>query len=398
MKSSDIYLIIKNKFKNKDNIIFIIVNVLTILSILICLTLINLSFDFRNDNYETLETRTLIVSKLDDNEKNALIYDIDHIDFVDSDKYRLASYTDLLDFQDDKLSTELSLKPLLINDLKISYGENIDSDNELLCPEKFYPYSLYVVGKYDTMYQEFHDEKIIDAKSLIGKDLRVVNYNNEETTLKIVGTYKNKTLEGLNTCFISKKGFDNYKSKYQSCSNDECYEYNSLMVILDDYKNMEYVENELKRLGFSSIRAVSFDNAMLDSLVAIPAYIGSIILIISILVICAYIKKKSNNEMRSQSILKSLGYKEKEIININRFELFISYLISVSISLIIYFILFIIIHYLYLDEFRYYSYLVPIPIVYIFVFLVLLFFYIIFVCDEFTKRNYKLGVQKLFEE
>ena len=398
MRFNDIYFIIINKLFVRDNVLFYLVNILTILAIFICITIINFSLDFKNSNYNYFDTRVLFISKSDDNKINDKVKNIKHVSLVESKKYAQPAFVTTNEFDVELLDSEISLRPLLLNNIKITKGSEIKNDYDIICPESFYPYSLYITNNIGVFEKKLIDKHFIKKSYLVGREVKVVNHNNEEVFLKIVGTYKNRKLDGINTCYISKKSFDMFKSDYEICSDDVCEEYNSFMVLVDDFKNMEYVENELSKLGFSSIRQVSFDEVLFSQLISIPTFVASIVIVLSITLVYSFIRRKSEKSRKEQAILKSLGYKEEDIIKIYKSELSICYFISSFVSFLLYLIIFYFIYNYYLYEFRFYNYLIPIPYFYFVIFIILFYFYNMFIIKIFIKNNYKFCVRKLFEE
>lgn len=398
MKIKDIYFIIRKKLFVRDNVFFYLVNIFTILAIFVCITIISFSLDFKTSNYNFFDTRVLFITKSNDIDLNNKIRGIDHVLLVENKKYAQPAFVTTSEFDVELLDSEISLRPLLLNEIKITNGSEIINDYEIICPENFYPYSLYITNDSGEFEKRLIEKNFIKANSLIGKKIKVYNYQNEELFLKIVGTYKNRKLDGLNTCYISKSSYDMFKSDYEVCSDDECYEYNSFMVLVDDFKNMNYVESELSKLGFSSIRQVSFDDLLFNQLVTIPTFLASIVIILSVVIMFSFIRKKCEKSRKEQAIFKSLGYKEKDIINIYKGELSICYFISFFISFLLYIFIYYFVYNNYLYELKFYNYLIPIPYIYFIIFLILLYIYLMFLIDSFIKSNYKLCVSKLFEE
>lgn len=409
MKFSDSLFILKRKLIKKDNVILAFVLILIFLAIFACITAINFFLIFKTNMLESKEGNTLIVENTDDSEKIEKLKNIEHVVLVDSKKY--VDTTFILSPQFDKAKNEnreymessITLKTFLTeDDAKIIKGNKLKNSGDMICPKKFYPYSIYIGDEYDGFTPKLYKSLIINGNDLVGKNV-VTNKDAKEYKFNIVGSFQNNVLEELDVCYVSKEDFDLFRDDCEMYASgddgqDECIRYNSLMVRVDNYNNVIEVENKLRDLGFSPIRKFTYDEESLAAMTSIPLFISSIIIIISITIIYNFFRKKSINNQFDQGVLKSLGYTKKNIIYLNELEVTIIYIITILASFILYLIIYYFAMNVYLGEVSYNNIDLPIPILYMSLFSLFLYRYTIMVIKFFTKKNLSMCVQKLFEE
>ncbi|MCX4364450.1 MAG: hypothetical protein OSJ70_01565 [Bacilli bacterium] len=405
MKLNDSLFILKRKLLKKDNIILGCVLIFLFLAIFACITSINFFICFRTSMLEAKDGNTLIIENTDDKEKLEEIENIEHVILVASKKYVDTTFVNVPQFDKDKtkyrkyMDSSITLKTFLTdNDAKIVKGSKLKNRGDMICPRKFYPYSVYIEEDVNSEFTtKFYDSLIINGDDLVGKSILATS-DNKEYKFNVVGSFQNNVLEELDVCYISKEDFDMLRDDCEMYSNEECIKYNSLMVRVDNYSNVAEVEKKLQDLGFSPIRKYSYDEQTLSSMTAIPLFISSIIMVIVITIIYNFFRKKSINNQFDQGILKSLGYTKKDIISLNKLEVAIIYIITIIISFILYIIVYYFIVNAYLGEVTYSNMAVPIPMVYMLLFSLLLYGYTVLVIKTFTKKNLNMCVQKLFEE
>lgn len=405
MKIFDQFFILKRHFVKKENVVIISVLALIFIAIFTCLTMINFATFFRTSMIKSRDSLILFIDKTDDEEKMELLNNIDHIISVENKKYAIGvevfapQFDNASKNKNEDMEGIIQLKPLLnASDVKIEKGENLKKNGDIICSSNLYPYSLYVGETYDGYEIKMYKSLIRDSKKLIGQTINLINNEDIEYKFNIVGSFYNNLLEESNVCYISKEDFDLFKSNYEVCSDEECYEYHSLMLRIDEYKNIDEVEKKLKDIGFIPTRYYTFDDESLDTLTYIPLFISSIIIIISITIIYNFFRKKSVNNQYQHAILRSIGYTKSNILSISIIEGLIIYLICLIISIIGYLIGYNIVTYFYLDQISYINFYVPIPWFYILLFSIFILGYIFLVIREFVKRNLNLYIDELFRK
>lgn len=112
----------------------------------------------------------------------------------------------------------------------------------MICPTNF------IFLDNDIVEENFnYKDYLLSDKEILNRRITLKNDDNgiEEYEFKIVGIFKDIPKDTLGSCYISIEDFDKLKSDIEYCSDDECYEYSSEIVIVDDYENIEYVEKNL---------------------------------------------------------------------------------------------------------------------------------------------------------
>ncbi|MDD4407329.1 MAG: hypothetical protein PHF30_04760 [Bacilli bacterium] len=396
MKIIDQLFILKNKLLKKDNIIMIIILSLILTTIFAGITIMNFVSIFRISMLNSNDGRTVLIDKPIDYKEMEKIKSIKHIELIENNKYAHGVEISAKQFDKSNAKGIVQLKPLL-NDsnIKIIQGSNLKKSGDIICPVNFYPHSLYNIDDYNWE-KKFYNSYKLDGKKLIGNIIKL-EHNEKKYSFNIVGTFTNNILDELDVCYVSKNDFNPIIGDIEYCEDDTCYEYSSLMIRIDNYNNIDYVEKKLKDIGYFSIKYYTFDEKVLTSMTYIPLFICSIVLIISMTIIYNFFRKKSNNNQYQYGILKSVGYTNKDINILAKNEGILIHLASITVSLIIYFILYFIITNNSLHELNYNNFALPIPWLYILLFIIVSLLYIALIIRSFTKRYLNLCVQKLFE-
>lgn len=397
MKITDQLFLLKNSILKKENGITIIILSLIFTAIFACFTIMNFVSSFRTNMLESSTGRIIVIDKPSTVKEMEEIKNINHIELIESSKYMNGVEVLARQFDKSKIGGIIQLKPLLDDsDIKITQGKNIRDSGDILCPVNFYPHSLYIFDNYGAK-KEFYSSYMLDGRKLIGDTIKLEDEKKEEYSFNVIGAFNNKVLDELNVCYTSKTDFDKFKGDIDYCADEVCYEFNSLMIRIDNYKNINDVEKALSNLGYSSIKLFTFDEEALTNMTYIPLFICTIALLISVAIVYNFLKKKSANNQYKYGILKSVGYTDKNVISIAKNEGILIYIISIIISLILYLISFIIITNNSLQELSYNNFAVQIPWLIILLFIITSLIYIIFIIKKFTKKTLSLCVQNLFE-
>lgn len=375
---------IKSRLFKKNNIPFITILSLILFAIFICLTMIYFVYEFKKENInKNIDARTLIVNG--EEEKYDLINKIEHVELNVSTKYFNDLTRDVAAFDTENLKGFVYLRPLLNNeDISIRLGAPLKKTGEVICPQRFYPYSLYPKNEKETM--KYYPSKYLDGEDLIGTKFKVESRNPEfeEIELKIVGTYdSSKSKNYVNTCYISIKDFDSIASPYFGSTYTEYIdgrkeytyeEYTGRMVRVDYYKNVEKVKQELNKLGFMVEDGFKLNEPMLQFILFIPMFVSLIIMILSLNIFYSFSNKKIQSRKNQYGILKSCGFEKIEIEKLEILENTIIFLISFVFAFLFYIMIFQIILRFFLFEFTYNNIKINIPYFWIFVHFMLLLF------------------------
>lgn len=384
MSIKDKIFIIKKRIISKQNILLLFISLILILILEVCITSsVEILKAQKNLTHDSLNSRKLVLWEYNENKDND-IDKIDHILVNVSNKYYYQYYVDLEEFSHKDVNLETEIHPLLY-DGEISFSKNVDKLNygEIVCPKKFYPYSLYVGDPEEGFDTIIKKELIVDGEKLVGKTLSIKHEKSdleadsmlEDIDAKVVGTYDNVSIGlPLNACFVSKDTFDKLKSNspggtgYIDEYGNEIYTpeyYNGRLLIIDDNKNRDYVLNELAKINLYPTNTSTPDPVMIALLVYIPLFVLCIVVIINSTVISNFVRKKIQYRIKKIALLKSFGYKTNDIIKIESYENIIIILLSFVLSWIIYIPAFIFIKNKYLVEFEFVNMPFNIPVLYI---------------------------------
>lgn len=379
MKISEHFYLLKRRIFKKNNIIFILVMIILLFAMFTSLTVMSLfvTNELASLNKKIVSREIYVYPPLNENilTTNDLdkIRNIEHVTFVGGKIFSsgVELYIDELNkiFSDARVI----VFPLLDGiDLKMVRGKKEINNGEMICPVNFYPYEVNEfneINKTEENEQEFKMKKkiiksaMINEKDLVGKTLNTKYPKNDEQyeyqDFKVVGTYDQKyTMNSLNNCYITKEDF----FEISSFQNQKIKEYSGVMVLIDDYKNISFVHQELDKLKY-----VYEDHQEVDAeeklfFAYAPMFITIIIILVAINIIYNFNSKKIKARVRSYALLKSLGYGNKTIEINEILENVICYLISFAISLIIFIICFINIKINFMASYVVSGYLINIPI------------------------------------
>lgn len=230
----------------------------------------------------------------------------------------------------------------------ITNGRSFSNDEEgiIICPKNFYP---------DSEPTKINKNGLIDAKSLLNKKMEIIyqeyEYDLLDNTItpkkeykkefKVVGLYDtNERMNNNGTCYISPKDMREIASVEYSWDSS-AYMFSSILVIIDDVDNIEYVKNQLIEKNFELAGA----DAYLDYNVVNTIKFSIIIAIMFTLLIIAlisssYLKKKVIRESEETAVLMSLGFRKNDIIKCFLIENLITNMLSYFFGTIVFYLLF----------------------------------------------------------
>lgn len=398
MKKSDILKIIKNKITTKKSCLFIIFSFITLIILYACVTIINISSDYKNVVSKSYIGRTLIINS---NELEK-IKKIKEIEIVDSVRYLNSKNIETISFVKGKENGTINLKPILNdNDIIMEKGRKVAKQGEIICPSFFYPYELYNFN--NNVATKNYEKNLVVDNIMKYNNLILLDEDGNTKSFKIVGSYKNNPLEEINTCYITKEDFEYYKDNIDYCSEnndgiEECYEYNTSFVRIKEKENIEKVTKELDELGVSYFKYFSYNENVLNSLTNLPVIIATIIFMLIVIIIYIWLKKKSIYDQEMIALYKTIGFREKYIKQIFLYEIFILQIISVFVSLFTYIIIYNNFNNKYLIEFIYNNYYIKIPVFQILTIIVLIVTYTIIMYNFILNKINKTSINRLYRE
>lgn len=405
-------MLLKNKlkyikshfFKKQNNFFMVIISFLIFVSFA-CLTMINFVIEYKNENInKNLQARTLLVYTSEEGISYNKINDLNHVIFNDSSIYLNGHFSRVKELDVADKNANVLFLPL--TDSSVIKKDYILNDGETICSQKFYPYNLYV-EKDNKVSETLDYEDILNSTNLIGNDLTIISDNklNKDIFVKIKDSFDaTESLNSMNTCYITQSDFIKVKSPYKMMGSGvdidgneitDYYEYDDNIVIVDNYKNVDYVERELNKIGFNVVRVFNFDNDMMQYYILIPIFISIIIFIICFNLMYSFLNKKSKHRLANYGILKSCGYENKLIINLEIIENILSLILCFVISFTIYYGALTFISKMYFKELFYENMLISIPYAFIMMEFVILAIIISLVSKKIMNRTLLKSANKL---
>ena len=200
----------------------------------------------------------------------------------------------------------------------IVYGTTITKKGETVCPINFYPDSSVYSSK-------INESKILPNEKYLNKNFNVKYYSYEFIgnrlvekdefikSLKIVGFYDNKkNLNFNNQCYVLPEDMKDVRNATIIDDSNSSTPYFS--VVVDDVKNVKYVENELQKLKYTNFETKNLIDSELINIISLSCLITLILVVLIVIFISGfYTKKRMINEMKFIGVLKVCGYDSKLI-------------------------------------------------------------------------------------
>lgn len=349
-----IKLTIKKLFRNKVNIIMIIIFAICSLTLTGALMFEKNYIQMQKDDFDkNVDGRTLLVSpnekilnELTEKEGGFAKYEYDYENILAINHVQAAFDSNLETFGETTLKNDdydgyvnfrYGNEYTLPNNIK---GEKFSGNDSgvVICPKNFYPDSNDITS----------DSKYIDGETLLNttfdftyKDYVANNKGIDKTkTFKIIGLYDNTVLkEKSNTCFATAKDLQEMYDVELAVLNKEALM--SINVIVDDIKNLSYVKEELTKLNLRGSDKLFIDNNAVSGLriISYTCIVFAIIMIIGITI--TYVKKRNIMNKKEIGVFSSLGFSSSQIQTIYTVEVLIltslSAIASTILSLVAYF-------------------------------------------------------------
>lgn len=200
----------------------------------------------------------------------------------------------------------------------IVYGTTITKKGETVCPINFYPDSSVYSSK-------INESKILPNEKYLNKNFNVKYYSYEFIgnrlvekdefikSLKIVRFYDNKkNLNFNNQCYVLPEDMKDVRNATIIDDSNSSTPYFS--VVVDDVKNVKYVENELQKLKYTNFETKNLIDSELINIISLSCLITLILVVLIVIFISGfYTKKRMINEMKFIGVLKVCGYDSKLI-------------------------------------------------------------------------------------
>ncbi len=345
LKSSIRYISIKLR-RDKKNLFLMIF-------LIICSVVILTTLTFRNNYLKNLQNsidksitfRTLVVDPTDDPlSEDEKILGVNHVLEVYQNNYgfydiNVPTYnTENYDGMVELLYGTENILPENVIGKKFSK----DDTGVAICPIVFYP---WMDGSKEMKNDYLDGNKLLNTTFEVEREVykfidgKVVKSDEKyHKTFKIIGLYdNNEVYQDPFNCYISASDM---KDLYDSTIQNNPNVLYGKFAVVDDRSNVEYVMKELSNLGFTSQVQSYIDSKLINSLKNTCNFIIIFTICIMIFISLMYIHKKNINDMYQYGVLKSLGYRNKDILKINIFQLLFMSIISFFIGILIFELLF----------------------------------------------------------
>ena len=268
------------------------------------------------------------------------IQEIPHVTFT-TYQYAFGTYFEFPEFKSDILEGYAMVYAASNETLpEIADGTNFPDDdgNYLVCPENFYPTSVY--AQKNTL----KSKDKINIDSYLGKEITLGYRIKDHKTInfKVVGTYKNDEHNfdeyicyGNRSAMIEvgKQVYEGYKDEVSGL--DAIDEQSQIFFRIDSFENTEFVKDELQKLGYVVDDGFVFTTEVADKIFQkLDTFIVMTILCIIFIEIALFRNFKIENE-NNFNLLHVIGYKKKNILSIYIFSNVIQIIISLIISAVI---------------------------------------------------------------
>lgn len=406
MKGNSTLEIIKSRIFSKKNILFFIIITFLFVINYLAITTIYTIYDYYHATFQyNVGARTLYVEKKNDSQDFEELKNIEHVVFIASDKYLNGKNVTIPKFDYEDNETSVSLQLLTSNDnIRLTKGNFVKNNNEIICPNKFYPFGIFYKDKFGESNEKVIDSRIIDGNTLINKKIEF-NIEDKKRNLKVVGTYDASIAKNeSNICYISKKLYDEIHPGVELRGISEWvdgrieydyYYFTNKMIIVDDYKNVEAVKREILKNNYFVMNYVVVSQNDMIATLSIPIFALMVLIIISITVSISFVKKKIKNNANHIGLLKTVGYTDKEIVKIDTSENIIVLVIACASSCVLSSIIIHIVTNTYLGNFKYYNVIFSIPYLYIIIFSIIMILIISLFQIKKIKKSLNKCVQSL---
>lgn len=343
---------LKNVRRDKRNITLVIIMLLLMLLLFIDFTFMknfNGYFDYAINKNIGFRTFFAFHNEQSVDLSSEEIKNVDHVVGVYNSNYR--SYPTKSDISINGLDGTLTLlygtEDIAPESIVGKQMKNVQS-GEMICPYKFYPNEGATNLKIDESKILSLDESLnleFNVTYFI-RDVKVVDNNMSETRkelqkkFKIVGLYDSSLIMNFNNqCYITAEDMK-FLQDAMNPPYDELF--SSLHIVVDEEKNVEKVQQELKKMGYEvDTKTVSSTNSEFVVVLKVVSCVLFIILLCAAFFIFSnYVQKKIKNEKKYLGILRACGYTDEQVILMKVIENILLLIFSFIISLILFILIF----------------------------------------------------------
>lgn len=270
--------------------------------------------------YEYNKNKKEYMNEISDMENVLGVYEIDN--------YELSgSITDI-----DGYDGSISIIGLNKESLKSLF--NVDDaffeDNNLVCPNNFIP-DIYAENT------KSPKKEVIDIKNILGHYYNISFKNNEKEKQQKYKIYKGYSSENNytynNECYTYENNL--LQLKYELFKDDNLEsEMSGIYVLVDNYKNVNKVFQELEDMNYNVTQRFSFDSTSISVIYIICNILFFTSIAFGYTYLSTMTRKYLIRNKQRLVLLMALGFKNKEILNLYRGQININIFKSLVLSLL----------------------------------------------------------------
>lgn len=341
-KILNLLLLVKYSVKSQkiSNIIFFIISILIII---LSSIFINMPYNYNNYARDTFEKdydlMGVVAYKEGLNYEDTILelQKYKHIINVYNSEYNQAiAKLNIMNKNND--NNIIELKPVYLDYYTpdIIKGHEIKQSNEIVCP-------MYLRKKVNPKTKK----DLISMEDYLGKNITIeyeqrIMYGNSGSRtnkiynkeVKVVGLYKNVVGTTYNECYMLSEDLEEIVSESRTIGTEEFLQNNVIVsegcytrVYIDEFKNRDYVINQLTNDGFIVEDGGFIDPALKDK-IKNTAYNGGIVVsIFALFLFVTYIRRILISSKENIAMYLVYGYSSKDITNI-----YISQLLTITLS------------------------------------------------------------------
>lgn len=234
-----------------------------------------------------------------------------------------------------------------VNIIKGEDMSKYNKENVLICPQRFYPYVQEEIDEYSK-------NRIIDLSDKVGSTITISPLGSKDKIdFKIVGIYDTTLTNSRgDSCYAKFSTVKRLNQKYQKEVFEETESFIlPNIVVIDNVRNVDGFIKSITNDGMvttGAIKEITVDTG--DKIMQVIKVLSISVLIISVIISILIEIKDYEYNKKNYGILKTIGYKNKEIIKINDVKYIIMILISFVFTFIIGIFILLWFHKIYLSE------------------------------------------------
>lgn len=177
--------------------------------------------------------------------------------------------------------------------------------NAAIIPEKFLPDSRIELIK------DIDKQRYLDGKSFLGKKLTGKTETGADYTFTVIGIYDSlQSMDKEDICYIPYHDINEIYTSVKTSNTN----YGSIIAVIDNYKNVQSVMNQLYKDRMDPSVKVNFNTALPIFINVTGGLLSAIILIVALVNISLTTINSVKDRTKEIGLLKSIGYNNKTVL------------------------------------------------------------------------------------